>query len=782
MGTTATTVAPTVAAKAATAKAAPKQRAKLPADGAQATALADAGMVLQGGSQPIEPTLRTELGRRFGYDFGAVRLHADTRAARSAAALGAQAYSVGRHIVFGAGQLRPDTADGLRLLAHELAHVVQSGSAAYRHDAELALSPRDADSETEAHAVADLVAADRPVAVRASTGADDVQRLHRAEHGTYVSTLSNTGDRAYLDAGQRYYETWGHKNVKRVATMSAMLDDLDTAKGTIDSFRIVSHGSSSGLEIGLLPEIGNDYFNADPVGGQAAYTTESRFRKDFTDMEILAASKFKEIYDALWKDTTTNALLVKIGGTASLPAVQSNLGIMMRAMAEARFIADVELDTGGKPNFGNAAILNSFISQRRSRYAKALVAALPTAQQPDATKAIAALAKALPTVMAAEGIVFGTITATEAKDFADAFMEDPAKPGSGMKKSLSKSIEEGSDGPFLRKLKSVRSKVSTSTHIEIRGCNVGSQATTLDGIRGFFGSPGALPSISAPDLYQFFFQLNVQSYSAGQSADLDAAYDDMHLGIKDGFTDITRSRAGETIRLNTGGKIGDVATRYGFVADKVRKLNPEIAKPDELHSGDVLWLVQRETVPAGFYKTLDEFCVGYLGDAKATAAVQKANPAIKDPTKLDPGMQITVPKALLKSPFAAAATDKAAFIVAVRGGEAVEGLADQITTKQAGPGGRVVSTTSTFTHPHPVLHIDDSKRADAIGKWLAAQKFDPAGRTAQVLSQRFGKNGAEFERGRAGTYVQFLTRGYPNAEDPVFPEDPRYDKHIIRRP
>jgi len=256
----------------------------------------------------------------------------------------------------------------------------------------------------------------------------------------------------------------------------------------------------------------------------------------------------------------------------------------------------------------------------------------------------------------------------------------------------------------------------------------------------------------------------------------------MPLGIKEAFTNPTRSRAGETIRLNIGGKIADVAKRYGFVADKVRKLNPEIDKPDELHSGDVLWLVQREIVPAGFYKTLEEFCVGYLGDAKAVAAVQKANPAIKDPAKLDPGIQITVPKTLLKAPFAAAATDKAAFVAAVRGGEAVEGLADQLTTKQIGRRGRVVSTTTTFAHPHPVLHIDDSKRAEAIGKWLAAQKFDPTGRTADVLSQRFGKSGADFERGRAGTYVQFLTKGYPNAEDPLFPEDPRYDKHIIRRP
>ena len=60
-----------------------------------------------------------------GFDFGGVRLHTDGQAAASAAAIGAKAYTIGNHIVFGAGQYRPATAEGRELLAHELAHVVQ---------------------------------------------------------------------------------------------------------------------------------------------------------------------------------------------------------------------------------------------------------------------------------------------------------------------------------------------------------------------------------------------------------------------------------------------------------------------------------------------------------------------------------------------------------------------------------------------------------------------------------------------------------------------------------
>jgi hypothetical protein len=61
---------------------------------------------------------------RFGRDFSQVRVHTDARAAESAQAVNAFAYTVGQDIVFGAGQYRSGTA-GNQLLAHELTHVVQ---------------------------------------------------------------------------------------------------------------------------------------------------------------------------------------------------------------------------------------------------------------------------------------------------------------------------------------------------------------------------------------------------------------------------------------------------------------------------------------------------------------------------------------------------------------------------------------------------------------------------------------------------------------------------------
>lgn len=74
---------------------------------------------------PLPQSLRDDAQRRFGVDFGAVRIHAGPAAASSAQARGAAAYALGRDIVFGTDRWQPRQAAGQRLLTHELAHVVQ---------------------------------------------------------------------------------------------------------------------------------------------------------------------------------------------------------------------------------------------------------------------------------------------------------------------------------------------------------------------------------------------------------------------------------------------------------------------------------------------------------------------------------------------------------------------------------------------------------------------------------------------------------------------------------
>jgi len=81
-----------------------------------------------GSGRPLDSATRAFFEPRFGYDFGEVRVHADSRSTESARAVNALAYTVGRDVVFGAGQYSPGTSQGRQVLAHELTHVVQQGT------------------------------------------------------------------------------------------------------------------------------------------------------------------------------------------------------------------------------------------------------------------------------------------------------------------------------------------------------------------------------------------------------------------------------------------------------------------------------------------------------------------------------------------------------------------------------------------------------------------------------------------------------------------------------
>jgi hypothetical protein len=67
----------------------------------------------------------TEMSQAFGHDFQSVRIHTNSQAEQLSHELQAQAFTHGTDIYFNAGKYNPETADGKRLLAHELTHVVQ---------------------------------------------------------------------------------------------------------------------------------------------------------------------------------------------------------------------------------------------------------------------------------------------------------------------------------------------------------------------------------------------------------------------------------------------------------------------------------------------------------------------------------------------------------------------------------------------------------------------------------------------------------------------------------
>jgi hypothetical protein len=100
--------------------------------------------VLRSPGEPLDAASRAYFEPRFGLDFSAVRVHRDARAAASASELHSLAYTFGPSIVFRSGFYAPGTLEGRRLIAHELAHVVQQG-----HGADKVRRQPDDDDEDE---------------------------------------------------------------------------------------------------------------------------------------------------------------------------------------------------------------------------------------------------------------------------------------------------------------------------------------------------------------------------------------------------------------------------------------------------------------------------------------------------------------------------------------------------------------------------------------------------------------------------------------------------------
>lgn len=78
-----------------------------------------------GGGRSLSGEIRAEMERAFGTDFSGVKIHTDANAVRLNRNLRSQAFTRGQDIFFNDGQYHPETSEGKRLLAHELAHVVQ---------------------------------------------------------------------------------------------------------------------------------------------------------------------------------------------------------------------------------------------------------------------------------------------------------------------------------------------------------------------------------------------------------------------------------------------------------------------------------------------------------------------------------------------------------------------------------------------------------------------------------------------------------------------------------
>lgn len=104
---------------------------------------------LQGRGQPLAGPVRASMESRFGHDFSRVHIHTDRTAAGLAASINARAFTLGRDVVFGAGQYAPQSEAGRRLIAHELTHSIQQGQAPRLGDSKPEALGPDSENKTE---------------------------------------------------------------------------------------------------------------------------------------------------------------------------------------------------------------------------------------------------------------------------------------------------------------------------------------------------------------------------------------------------------------------------------------------------------------------------------------------------------------------------------------------------------------------------------------------------------------------------------------------------------
>ena len=165
---------------------------------------------LESPSRPLAPDTRTRMESRFHHDFSGVRLHTGSEAARSAGALNAHSYAIGRDVIFSARAYQPEDPAGRWVLAHELAHVVQQGGRPPNASREIALQARTS-FESQANAAADAVwaggGAPRPSAFSEIA-------LMRLTPDEFRHQLGSTGDQKSaikaLFADKAFLDLWNY--------------------------------------------------------------------------------------------------------------------------------------------------------------------------------------------------------------------------------------------------------------------------------------------------------------------------------------------------------------------------------------------------------------------------------------------------------------------------------------------------------------------------------------------------------------------------------------------
>ena len=278
--------------------------------------------VLRSPGRPLDEATRGFMESRFNHDFSSVRVHTDERAAESARAVNALAYTVGNHVAFGMGQYAPGTSGGRGLLAHELAHTVQQGGRL----------PATGSLSTQALSIGPPSSPLEQVAEQASRAAEPAAgsivglgsvagTLQRADRGNVSAASTTCPSSAELDAIERRYREMvqaARDDGKNVAA-----DNLEHFLNGSGSKRTLSVPWLRGFSTLLAAERANQVRFENQLNSEANGMShgDRRTKNDYWDKQF-TASVFEELYYASGTST------IRSTGTFSLERIENvvNLG------------------------------------------------------------------------------------------------------------------------------------------------------------------------------------------------------------------------------------------------------------------------------------------------------------------------------------------------------------------------------------------------------------------------------------------------------------------------
>lgn len=236
--------------------------------------------VLRAPGSPLDASTRRAMQRRLGHDLGNVRVHTDERAAASARAVDALAYTVGSSIVFDSGRYAPHDSLGRELLTHELVHTIQQGLTEPGPAGEqLLVGPPDSAAESEARRIssettpvtaaasssprliarwtapivtlkddeeliADAIAGD----VTAMIEIGDYTKVKAADRISFIGQLLASGTLRTMHAVRLLWGTWSGEGFIRVASANL---DLWKQSVALDS-RIQDRPEIERIRVGFL--------------------------------------------------------------------------------------------------------------------------------------------------------------------------------------------------------------------------------------------------------------------------------------------------------------------------------------------------------------------------------------------------------------------------------------------------------------------------------------------------------------------------------------------------